>query len=154
VKVKNINLDKVGACASAVCAVHCLLTGVALGLLSVMGLSFISSPWVDGAFIGTALLVGISAIRHGIKSHKSYVPALFFITGLLSIAVGHYSIFAEAAEGHKHVHGGSATFFSVFGGLSLVLFHILNLRLQKAKRCCGEGKICLHSDPAATELAG
>ena len=26
----KINLDKVGACASAICAVHCLLTGLAI----------------------------------------------------------------------------------------------------------------------------
>lgn len=142
--VQRINLDKVGACASAICAVHCALTGLALGLLSVMGLSFISSPIVDVIFVGTAVIVGISAVRHGIRHHKSYIPATIFALGIASIAIGHYTIFSEAAEKHGHTHGPFATVFSVTGGVCLVLFHLLNWRLQKGKSCCGEGKICLH----------
>ena len=43
IRTERINLDKLGACASAICAVHCLLTGIALGLLSVAGLGFMGS---------------------------------------------------------------------------------------------------------------
>ncbi|HZH97867.1 MAG TPA: MerC domain-containing protein [Fimbriimonadaceae bacterium] len=143
-QLRKINLDKVGACASAVCAVHCLLTGVALGLLSVMGFGFLGHPIVDLAFVALALLVGGFALRHGIRSHKSYIPAAFFVVGLLAIAAGHLSTIFERSEGHSH--GLGQTVLSVVGGSCLVLFHVLNWRLQKAKTCCGEGKICTHSD--------
>ncbi|MBI3722145.1 MAG: MerC domain-containing protein, partial [Fimbriimonas ginsengisoli] len=68
-RVLRLNLDKVGACASAVCAVHCLLTGLALGLLSVVGFGFLGSLTADIAFLGVALSVGLLAVFHGIRRH-------------------------------------------------------------------------------------
>lgn len=139
----KINLDKVGACASAICAVHCLLTGVALGLLSFVGLGFLGNTWVDYLFIGVAVSVGSFAVFHGITHHKSYVPASFFVLGILAVLWGHFGF------GHSHEQGvinPYSTVVSVFGGICLVMFHFLNWRLQKARRCCGEGKICTHPD--------
>jgi hypothetical protein len=141
---RKMNLDKVGACASAICAVHCLLTGVALGLLSVLGFGFLGHPLVDSLFVAIAVLVGAFALRHGIRCHRSYVPAAFFTIGLFAIAAAHLSGLGEVAG--RHSHGLQQTVLSVVGGGCLVLFHWLNLRLQKAKTCCGEGKICTHSD--------
>lgn len=130
-------LDKVGACASAFCAVHCVLTGVALGLLSSLGLGFFGHPVVEIGFFAVAIVVGIFALRHGVRSHKSFVPALFFIVGLASFGAAHL----VADGGHT---GVVATALNVTGGTSLVLFHVLNMRLQKARTCCGEGRICTH----------
>ncbi|MGC8035329.1 MerC family mercury resistance protein, partial [Salmonella enterica] len=49
---KTFDYDRVGAYASTLCAIHCLITGVGLGLLSVMGLQFFGSAWVESLFIG------------------------------------------------------------------------------------------------------
>ena len=133
----KVNLDKVGACASAICAVHCALTGVALGLLSVMGLGFLGNTLVDVIFIGIAAFVGILAVRHGINKHNSYVPALFFVVGLVCILTGHF------AFGHDHSalgKNGYSTLLNVLGGVCLVLFHYVNWRLQKAHHSCS----CAH----------
>ena len=124
---RRIDLDRVGAMASAICAVHCLLTGAAFGLLSVMGLGFIGSPPAELAFLVVTLSVGTLAVVHGHRKHHSVVPSLFFVGGLASWLTGHLAF--------RHgTYGGTA--FAVMGGLGLVTFHVLNQRL--ARRCaCG-----------------
>jgi MerC mercury resistance protein len=120
--------DKLGACASAVCAVHCLLTGVALGLLSTLGFGFFGSPVVDGIFLTVAIAVGGIALWHGVRRHHSYIPALFYVAGILAIMASHGS---HLLQGHfEHRHSTLDTILSVVGGICFVLFHVMNLRMQ------------------------
>ncbi len=127
----RLNLDKVGAYASAICAVHCVLTGLAFGLLSVVGLGFIGSPTAEIAFIGVTLSVGTLAVVHGVRKHHSAIPALFYVAGLSALLISHF------AFPHVHKEGVednlSAHLFSALGGICLVTFHILNQR--KANQC-------------------
>jgi hypothetical protein len=131
---RGVLLDKVGACASALCAVHCLLTGVGMSLLAIMGLGFLGNPWVEFSFLGVALVVGTWALIHGIKRHHSYIPASAFVLGICSILLSHFA-------GHSHGPGHSesmtplGTGLAVVGGLGIVAFHWLNFRFQH--RGCG-----------------
>jgi hypothetical protein len=138
------NWDRIGAFASMACAVHCLLTGVALGLLSVAGLGFVGSLWADLAFIGFALLVGVTAIWHGYRKHHSLVPALVFCLSLGLIAMAFFAV-GERTAWH--------TVFSVAGGLGLVSFHVLNLRFGHSCRgvcnCAGEAPADSHEERAS-----
>lgn len=128
--------DKVGACASAVCAVHCLLTGVALGLLSSLGFGFFGNVWVDVGFVAVAVLVGGVALWHGVKKHGSYIPALFYVAGLVLIFAAHFEDFSHGLPVHAaHRHHPLATVLSVAGGLCFVLFHVFNLRMQHSSNC-------------------
>lgn len=136
--------DKVGACASAVCAVHCLLTGVALGLMSALGFGFFGSPIVDGIFIVVAVSVGGIALWHGVKRHHSYIPATFYIAGLLCLMGAHGEHLFTGETHGAHAHTPLTTALSVLGGLCFVLFHVMNLRMQhKHERgecsCCRTG---------------
>ena len=133
-------LDKMGVCASAFCAVHCLLTGVALGLLSSLGMGFFDHPVVDALFLIVAAVVGGFALVHGARHHRSFVPALFFVVGLAAFGASH------AIEHMSPKLLAARTVLNVAGGMCLVLFHVFNLRLQRARHCCGEGNICLHPD--------
>jgi hypothetical protein len=132
----QVNLDKVGAYASAICAVHCLLTGVALGLLSILGLGFIGSLPAEIGFISVAVVIGSWAIVHGIKKHHSYIPALIFSFGIACIAISHFALPHSESPGvpltGAHI---ASTVFAVLGGLSLVAFHFVNYRLQKGCEC-------------------
>lgn len=132
----QVNLDKVGAYASAICAVHCLLTGVALGLLSIIGLGFIGSLPAEIGFISVAVLIGSWAIVHGMRKHHSIIPAMIFVFGIACIAVSHFALphhhVANEPSSAAHV---ASTVFAVLGGLSLVSFHLVNLRLQKGCAC-------------------
>lgn len=129
----RLNLDRVGAVASAICAVHCLLTGVALGLLSVIGLGFMGSPVTETIFLVTTMVVGIAAVVHGRRKHHSLIPAVIFVAGLGCILTSHYVFDHQGAFG---------TSFAVLGGLSLVAFHVVNQRLQHGCQCGA----CAHAD--------
>lgn len=122
-KVARINFDKVGAYASALCAVHCILTGLAFGVLSVVGLEFIGSPAAEAGFFFVAVGAGTLALVHGLRRHRSFWPATIFVAGMTSLLVSHFGY-------HHGSLGGTA--FSVLGGISLITFHLLNQRLMKA----------------------
>lgn len=141
----QVNFDKVGAVASAICAVHCLLTGLFLGLLSIIGLGFIGSGPAEFGFISAAVLIGSWAIVHGVRKHHSYIPALIFAFGLACIATSHF-VFPHRHEAHGAMTPAqiASTVFAVLGGLSLVSFHLVNLRLQKGCEC---GR-CVHKPNA------
>jgi hypothetical protein len=131
--------DRVGTIASAICAVHCFITGIALGLLSYVGLGFFGSLTADLIFLGSAIAIAVIAIRHGISKHHSYVPSLIFVFGLVLVSVGHF--------GFKHSHDGQgpsplASLFSVLGGVCFVLFHVVNFLLQRKCHCrhCATGE--------------
>lgn len=125
-KAARWNVDRIGAYASAICAVHCVLTGVALGLLSVLGLDFIGSPVTEAMFFLTAVVVGSWALIHGMRKHRSAVPGSVFVIGMGCLLVSHF------AFGHGTAGG---TIFSVLGGLSLLAFHWLNRRLSHGCNC-------------------
>lgn len=136
-------LDRIGACASAICAVHCVLTGAALGLLSVAGLTFLREPWVEAAFLLTTAILGGWSLRHGLRRHGSWIPSVFFLSGLAMIVAKHYVLGHEAG-------GGLGTALSVLGGLSLVTFFLLNARLPHKACGCFKGTRCEH--PEASEV--
>jgi len=130
-------VDRIGAVASAVCVVHCVLTGMALGLLSYAGFGFLGSVVADLIFLGVAIAIAIVAIVHGIKRHHSYKPALVFALGLCFIVMGHFVLNHrhETRNAHLDLIDVASTAFSVLGGLSLVAFHVLNNRLQRKCSC-------------------
>ena len=118
----STKLDRVGAYASTLCAVHCAITGVAFGLLSVGWLAFLHNPWLEGSFLGIALVVGVLAAWHGHRKHGSLRPAGIFVLGLTLIVVGHFA-FAN------HEESMLSALMSAGGGMCLVFFHILNQRM-------------------------
>ena len=111
----NPNVDQLGSVASFACAVHCALSGVALGVLSSVGLEFIGHPVLEVLFIGSSVLLGILAVVRGFRIHHSWNPLGLFIAGLLMIILA-----------HLNEPGWS---FSVIGGVILVAFHWTNRRL-------------------------
>jgi hypothetical protein len=142
--MRNVGIDRIGAVASAICAVHCLLTGVALGLLSYAGLGFMGSVTTDAIFLAIAVTIAIVAIVHGIRKHHSYKPALVFVFGLFCVVMGHFVLHHEHATNETEMHMADilSTVFSVSGGIAFVLFHVVNLRLQKQCGCqhCSTGE--------------
>jgi len=124
----RINVDKVGAFASAACAVHCLLSGLALGLLSVLGMGFIGSTTTDIVFLSITLSVASIAIFTGVRRHRSWRPAALFMTGVVAIIISHFVLDHDSKYLPTRI---LTTTLAVMGGVFLVLFHVLNLRLQK-----------------------
>ena len=123
----KLNLDKLGAYASAACAVHCLLSGLALGLMSVVGLGFIGSSTTDHVFLIVTLSIASLAIVSGYRKHRSWVPAILFGAGAFSITLSHLVLDGDSKNTAMRI---VTTLLAVSGGLLLVVFHIVNRRLQ------------------------
>lgn len=121
---RRLDVDKLGALAGTICAVHCVLTGLAVGVLSVVGLGFLASPLAEVVFFGSALLIGGFAIRHGIRRHHHWAPATLFLAGMLTILAGHFFF-----------HGAGEHLMSALGGAGLVGFHFLNHRMAHKCGC-------------------
>ena len=132
--MQRVNWDRWGALASSICAVHCLLTGVAFGLLSVAGLGILGSEPAEWTFVVVTVSLGITALVHGLRKHHSLAPAMIFSVGMVCLLV------SKTAFGHDHhaVPENAAdyahTALNVMAGLCLVTFHVVNQRLQKS---CG-----------------
>lgn len=153
--LKRIDFDKVGVCASAVCAVHCLLTGLAFGLLSVSGLAFMENEVFDVVFIGLAGILGAVAVVHGRRKHHSYYPAAVFVFGMVAIVVGNFFVHHVHREGVPEGlwdHYGH-TICMVLGGLSLVGFHTLNVWLQRHGGCGCNGCLAAQHHDETTRPA-
>ena len=128
VRPMKLDVDKIGSVASFLCAIHCGLSGLALGLLSSVGLAFIGDPITEIVFISTALLLGIWAVWAGYQKHHSWRPALIFASGIILIVVSH--LMTESVD-HKGVNL-LAVGLSIAAGCTLVAFHLVNRRLIKS----------------------
>lgn len=137
-QVRTNRLERIGACASAICAVHCVLTGAALGLLSVAGLSFLRQPWIEGAFLVSTLILGLWAMRHGLRRHGSWVPSIFFVSGLSLVVAKHFALGHDTAS-------ALGVWISLAGAGCLVTFFVMNARLPHKACGCFEHTDCEHA---------
>ncbi len=136
-------LDKYGALASSICAVHCFLTSIAFGLFSVAGLGFLGNEIIDSAFVLVAIILGSFAVRNGYRHHRSKVPAILFIGGLCMAMYSHFILGHNHLDPHEHdameLEEILSTVLAVTGGVTLTAFHIMNAKLQKKAHklsCC------------------
>jgi drug/metabolite transporter (DMT)-like permease len=118
---RRIDLDRMGAFASGACAIHCLLSGLALGVLSVVGLGFLASGTSEIIFITVTLTVGSSAVYFGFRKHRSWAPAALYAVGLSALVSSHLVLRHDSLLG---------TVVSVLAGLCFVSFHLVN------QSCC------------------
>jgi len=114
------NVDQLGSVASFACAVHCALTGLALGVLSSAGLGFVGNPILEFLFIGSTVALGLWAVVRGYRLHHSWHPPVLFLCGIAMIFLA-----------HKNEPGWV---FSVLGGALLITFHWINQKLTRQCR--------------------
>lgn len=126
IRPRSAIVDRFGAFASFACAVHCLLTGVAIGFLSVAGLGFLAGPEADVAFLIVALGVGGFAVWQGYRRHRSLLPMSLYVGGLFLVVMAHFVVgHGTAGHGNRMV----TSVLAASGGLMLVVFHLVNMRL-------------------------
>lgn len=74
------NLDTLGASASLVCALHCAVVALFLGVTPVA--SYLAASWVDWAFLLVSAAVGLSALVPGHRRHGLRRPLTLFAVGM------------------------------------------------------------------------
>lgn len=120
------NADRVGVATASVCAVHCALLPVAIGLAPTLGLTF--GGWVDfdQAFVVFASLLAATTLALGYRRHRAYRAWALLVPALALVWLGSFTALHDHTLGHLVV--------MVVGGLLLAAAHLMNLRLTHAAK--------------------
>lgn len=140
-------LDRAGAVASFLCAIHCALMPIVITLLPLLGLSFLASEPVEWALLAASAALGSWSLCLGFRQHRS--RRVFMILAVATALLVAGRIFHQphlhqlhAGEHHDHAHYASiwGPILMVLGGLTMMSAHLLNHRLCHAcKRCSSDG---------------
>lgn len=119
--------DRVGATASLLCAIHCALLPLVIGLLPLIGLEILADPGVEFAFVLCACVLASLTIVHAWWGHRDPRALRLLLPGvallLLGQAVGHGSSL-------EWLHAG----LMACGGTLVASAHIVNLRMARHRR--------------------
>lgn len=156
-------VDRFGAVASSLCAVHCAVSGLLPAALGALGLGFLLGHEAEWVFTLIAVLFAGGALVLGWRRHRSRLVAGLLALGIvgllasrgLEMSGGHHEPHhstAEHADGHDEgddelrgdhgevpvVHEDSlhlvGTVAGVLAGLLLLFGHLLNIRTSRRSR--------------------
>jgi hypothetical protein len=121
-------LDRAGVVASLVCALHCALTPMLIGLLPLAGLGLLADERTEWVFIAAAFVIGaLSLLPSYARRHRRPLPLVVFTLG------------AGLILGVRLVGGEESKFEipAVAGGALLIAAaHLVNHRLCLACPDC------------------
>ena len=124
-------LDRAGATASFLCAIHCALMPLVITMLPLLGLSFLASEPVEWALLAASATLGSWSLCLGFRQHRS--RRVFMVLGVALALLLAGRLF------HEHHFGIWGPVLMVFGGLAMMSAHLLNHRLCHAcQRCNSE----------------
>ena len=125
-------LDRAGATASFLCAIHCALMPLVISLLPLLGLSFLASEPVEWALLAASATLGSWSLCLGFRQHRSRRVFMALGVALALLVAGR--VF------HEHHLGAWGPILMVLGGFSMMGAHLLNHRLCHAcKQCSSSG---------------
>ena len=117
-------LDRVGACVSAACALHCLLMPVVITFLPLIGIGFLAEGTFESVMIGVALAIASLSLAWGIRVHGRRDLILLIPAAALLF-------------GYGHLFSGDAHWvLMALGGCALAIGHFVNRRLCKTCPDC------------------
>ncbi len=102
-------LDRLGALASGLCAVHCLMVAFLPALLSTLGAGVLLSGRAEWVFTWVAALIALGAAYLGFRRHRSRAALTLFAFGIAGLFLsrfieesGHHEEDAHAHEEYAH----------------------------------------------------
>ena len=120
----SARLDSIGITASTICAIHCAVVPLLFTSLPLIGLGFLTRPWIEWGMIVLALLIGVYSIGLSfLRNHRKPLPLILLGTGFLIII-----------SGHAFLTGVTEGFIVPVGGLTIALAHYVNYRYAGACR--------------------
>jgi hypothetical protein len=114
-------VDRVGATASLLCAVHCVLLPFVLALLPLFGLAFLGGDLFERVFVTCAALLASISILTAYRRHRRAHALLLMVPGIVLLLMG----VAINLDVHVALH----TLCEVSGGSLLASAHVANLVL-------------------------
>lgn len=124
-------VDRVGATASLLCAVHCMLLPFVLALLPLIGLEFLAGHMFERIFVACAALLASASILTGYRRHRHSQALFLMVPGIALLLFG----VAINLDVHVLIHTASV----VTGGLLVASAHVTNLVLTHRyhhANCC------------------
>jgi hypothetical protein len=114
-------VDRVGATASLLCAVHCMLLPFVLALLPLIGLEFLAGHTFERIFVACAAALASASILVAYRRHR-HPQALFLVVPGIALLLFGVAIDINA---HLVIHTASV----VTGGVLVASAHVTNLVL-------------------------
>lgn len=114
-------VDRVGATASLLCAVHCVLLPFVLALLPLIGLEFLAGHLFERIFVACAAALACASLIMGYRRHRNPRALYLMVPGIALLVFG----IAIDLDVHVVIHTVSV----VIGGVLLASAHITNLVL-------------------------
>jgi MerC mercury resistance protein len=112
-------VDRVGATASLLCAVHCVLLPFVLALLPLIGLEFLAGHTFERIFVTSAALLASTSLITAYRRHRKPHALFLMVPGIALLVFG----IAIDLDAHVVIHTTSV----VTGGLLVASAHITNL---------------------------
>lgn len=119
----STHVDRFGAFASGLCALHCATCALAPSVLTLLGLSALLGHEAEWGFSLLAISAAALAAVLGWRHHQSQTVAMTFGAGISGL------LLARLLE-ESGMHGVGAT-LGVTAGVGLVIGHVLNLRAYR-----------------------
>lgn len=114
-------MDRFGAFASMLCAIHCALLPLIFGILPALGLGFLAGHAFEQVFVSFAIVLATISLMFGLRKHGSYRAFWFLVPGILLLVAG-------VLAGADHGNPWHAAVVSI-GGTMIALSHLINMRL-------------------------
>lgn len=114
-------VDRVGATASMLCAVHCALLPFVLALLPLIGLEFLAGHTFERIFVGCAAALACASILTAYRRHRRPHALFLMVPGIALLCVG--------VVVNLDLHVIAHTACVVTGGVLVASAHVTNLVL-------------------------
>jgi len=125
-------LDRLGMTASILCAIHCAIVPIVFTSLPLLGLGFLTKPWIEWGMIILAIFIGSYTLLSSYFSHHHrFLPVIIFLSG-----------FAILLAGHTFLHGWLEGVVVPIGGLTIAGSHFVNHKFMG--ECSREGNMFKH----------
>jgi hypothetical protein len=124
--------DKIGSALSSLCAVHCLCMPVLIGLLPVLGLSFLAGHTFERAACVTMTLLAAGCLWAGCRIHRRWGLFILLFAGAALVL---HTQFAGPPEENETRTDWSEAAVMFAGGALIAVSHVLNRRLRARCHC-------------------
>lgn len=127
-------LDRAGATASFLCALHCAVMPFIVTVLPVLGLGFLSSEPVEWALLACSATLGTLSLCAGFREHRKRR-----VFGVLGLAL---ALLVAGRILHEHHLGPWGPIALVLGGFTMMSAHVFNRALCRSCRACASHACC------------
>lgn len=116
-------LERVGGWVSVVCALHCMLSPILLGLIPIFHTESPAAEMIEKLLIALSVLIGVSSIAVGYREHRRNAILVLLASSLALLAAG---LLVESERLEPPL--------IVSGAMLMAVAQFLNLRYHR--NCC------------------